>query len=31
MGNYDDGVGFDHDDCGCAYRRGASDSEDTAR
>jgi predicted phosphodiesterase len=20
MGNYDDGVGFDHDDCGCAYK-----------
>ena len=20
MGNYDDGVGFDRDDCGCAYR-----------
>lgn len=20
MGNYDDGVGFDQDDCGCAYR-----------
>ena len=21
MGNYDDGVGFDRDDCGCAYRQ----------
>ena len=20
MGNYDDGVGFDRDDCGCAYK-----------
>jgi predicted phosphodiesterase len=20
MGNYDDGVGFDRDECGCAYR-----------
>jgi hypothetical protein len=20
MGNYDDGVGFERDDCGCAYR-----------
>jgi putative phosphoesterase len=20
MGNYDDGVGFDHDDCGCVYK-----------
>lgn len=20
IGNYDDGVGFDRDDCGCAYR-----------
>src|SRR4029079_8764590 len=20
MGNYDDGVGYDRDDCGCAYR-----------
>ena len=23
MGNYDDGVGFDRDDCGCAYREAA--------
>jgi len=23
MGNYDDGVGFDRDDCGCAYREDA--------
>jgi len=23
MGNYDDGVGFDRDDCGCAYREEA--------
>ena len=23
MGNYDDGVGFDHDDCGCAYKDAA--------
>ena len=23
MGNYDDGVGFDRDDCGCAYRDAA--------
>lgn len=22
MGNYDDGVGFERDDCGCAYREG---------
>jgi putative phosphoesterase len=27
MGNYDDGVGFDRDDCGCAYR----DEEEKAR
>ena len=27
MGNYDDGVGFDRDDCGCAYR----DKEEAAR
>jgi putative phosphoesterase len=27
MGNYDDGVGFDRDDCGCAYK----DSEEEAR
>ncbi len=27
MGNYDEGVGFDLDDCGCAYR----DAEDDAR
>ncbi|MDP9470834.1 MAG: metallophosphatase family protein [Chloroflexota bacterium] len=27
MGNYDDGVGFDRDDCGCAYK----DPEDAAR
>jgi putative phosphoesterase len=26
MGNYDDGVGFDRDECGCAYRE-ASDRE----
>ena len=23
MGNYDDGVGFDRDECGCAYREDA--------
>jgi predicted phosphodiesterase len=23
MGNYDDGVGFDRDECGCAYRSGS--------
>src|SRR4029079_8582825 len=23
MGNYDDGVGFDRDDCGCAYKDSA--------
>ena len=23
MGNYDDGVGFERDDCGCAYREEA--------
>lgn len=27
MGNYDDGVGFDRDDCGCAYR----DPDEAAR
>jgi putative phosphoesterase len=27
MGNYDDGVGFDRDDCGCAYK----DPEEEAR
>jgi predicted phosphodiesterase len=27
MGNYDDGVGFDRDDCGCAYK----DPEEAAR
>ena len=27
MGNYDDGVGFDRDDCGCAYK----DHEEAAR
>jgi putative phosphoesterase len=27
MGNYDDGVGFDRDDCGCAYR----EAEERAR
>jgi putative phosphoesterase len=27
MGNYDDGVGFDRDDCGCAYR----DEDERAR
>ncbi|MGH9411694.1 MAG: metallophosphoesterase family protein [Vicinamibacterales bacterium] len=27
MGNYDDGVGYDRDDCGCAYR----EEEDRAR
>ena len=27
MGNYDDGVGFDRDDCGCAY----TDPEEAAR
>jgi putative phosphoesterase len=27
MGNYDDGVGFDRDDCGCAYR----DKDEEAR
>ncbi len=27
MGNYDDGVGFDRDDCGCAYK----DAEEEAR
>jgi putative phosphoesterase len=27
MGNYDDGVGFDRDECGCAYR----DPDDEAR
>ncbi len=27
MGNYDDGVGFDRDDCGCAYK----DKEEEAR
>ncbi len=27
MGNYDDGVGFDRDDCGCAYR----DDDEKAR
>lgn len=27
MGNYDDGVGFDRDDCGCAYR----DEDEKAR
>jgi putative phosphoesterase len=27
MGNYDDGVGFDQDDCGCAYK----DPEEEAR
>jgi putative phosphoesterase len=27
MGNYDDGVGFDRDECGCAYR----DPEEAAR
>jgi putative phosphoesterase len=27
MGNYDDGVGFDRDDCGCAY----TDQEEAAR
>ncbi len=27
VGNYDDGVGFDRDDCGCAYR----DEEEEAR
>jgi putative phosphoesterase len=27
MGNYDDGVGFDRDDCGCAYK----DEEEEAR
>jgi predicted phosphodiesterase len=27
MGNYDDGVGFDRDECGCAYR----DPEEEAR
>jgi putative phosphoesterase len=27
MGNYDDGVGFDHDDCGCAYK----DKDEEAR
>lgn len=27
MGNYDDGVGFDRDDCGCAY----TDAEEEAR
>lgn len=27
MGNYDDGVGFDRDDCGCAYQ----DAEEEAR
>ncbi|MDQ3694659.1 MAG: metallophosphatase family protein [Chloroflexota bacterium] len=27
MGNYDDGVGFDRDDCGCAYR----DEDEEAR
>jgi len=26
VGNYDDGVGFDRDDCGCAYR-GAAEHE----
>jgi hypothetical protein len=24
MGNYDDGVGFDRDHCGCAYREPAN-------
>src|SRR5918997_6157980 len=27
MGNYDDGVGFDRDDCGCAYK----DKDEEAR
>ena len=27
MGNYDDGAGFDRDDCGCAY----NDPEEEAR
>ena len=27
MGNYDDGVGFDRDDCGCAYK----DADEKAR
>jgi len=26
MGNYDDGVGFDRDDCGCAYRDAAEEA-----
>ena len=26
MGNYDDGVGFDRDDCGCAYKDPAEEA-----
>lgn len=26
MGNYDDGVGFDRDDCGCAYKDAAEEA-----
>jgi hypothetical protein len=26
MGNYDDGVGFDRDDCGCVYKDPADDA-----
>jgi predicted phosphodiesterase len=26
MGNYDDGVGFDRDDCGCAYKNADEES-----
>lgn len=26
MGNYDDGVGFDRDDCGCVYKDAADDA-----
>ena len=32
MGNYDDGVGFDRDECGCAYRdAGGATSADSDR
>ena len=30
MGNYDDGVGFDRDDCGCAYKDEAEQSRGQA-
>ncbi len=31
MGNYDDGVGFDRDDCGCAYRDQDEEARDRRR